>query len=101
MTENVIVIVTVVVLSFLVMLFASRFVFTFVNRHPTVKMLALSFLLLIGVFLIAEGFGAHIDKALIYAPMAFAILVEALNLIASSRKAKRENLRTREEASVR
>ena len=101
MTENVIVIVTVVVLSFLVMLFASRFVFTFVNRHPTVKMLALSFLLLIGVFLIAEGFGAHIDKALIYAPMAFAILVEALNLIASSRKAKREDLRTREEASVR
>ena len=50
------------------------------NKHPTVKMLALSFLLLIGVFLIAEGFGMKIDKALIYAPMAFAILVEALNL---------------------
>jgi predicted tellurium resistance membrane protein TerC len=90
MTENLLVIITVVVLSFGIMLFASRFIFTFVNRHPTVKMLALSFLLLIGVFLIAEGFGIKIDKALIYAPMAFAILVEALNLIASSRRAKRE-----------
>jgi len=93
MTENLVVIVTVVVLSFGIMLFASRFIFTFVNRHPTVKMLALSFLLLIGVFLIAEGFGIKIDKALIYAPMAFAILVEALNLIASSRKARREQRR--------
>jgi hypothetical protein len=93
MTENLVVIVTVVVLSFGIMLFASRFIFSFVNQHPTVKMLALSFLLLIGVFLIAEGFGVHIDKALIYAPMAFAILVEALNLVASARKAKREKRR--------
>ncbi|WP_127792526.1 TerC family protein [Agromyces sp. LHK192] len=89
MTENIIVIVTVVVLSFGLMLFASRFIFAFVNNHPTVKMLALSFLLLIGVFLIAEGFGVHIDKALIYVTMAFAVLVEALNLIAAGRKAKR------------
>ena len=57
MTENLVVIITVVVLSFGIMLFASRFIFAFVNQHPTVKMLALSFLLLIGVFLIAEGFG--------------------------------------------
>ena len=89
MTSNMIVIITAVVLSFGIMLFASRFIFTFVNRHPTVKMLALSFLLLIGVFLIAEGFGVKIDKALIYGPMAFAIFVEALNLVASARKAKR------------
>jgi len=89
MTENMLVIITVVVLSFGIMLFASRFIFTFVNKHPTVKMLALSFLLLIGVFLIAEGFGVHVDKALIYMPMAFAILVEALNLWAAARKAKR------------
>ncbi|WP_136706163.1 TerC family protein [Agromyces sp. H66] len=93
MTENLLVIITVVVLSFGIMLFAARFIFTFVNRHPTVKMLALSFLLLIGVFLIAEGFGVKIDKALIYAPMAFAILVEALNLVAAARKAKREHRR--------
>ncbi|KAA9106362.1 TerC family protein [Microbacterium rhizomatis] len=93
MTENLVVIITVVVLSFGIMLFASRFIFAFVNKHPTVKMLALSFLLLIGVFLVAEGFGVHIDKALIYAPMAFAILVEALNLTYSARKAAREKKR--------
>lgn len=93
MTENMIVIITAVVVSFGIMLFASRYIFTFVNAHPTVKMLALSFLLLIGVFLIAEGFGYHVDKALIYGPMAFAILVEALNLMAASRKAKREHTR--------
>ncbi|WP_134083454.1 TerC family protein [Mycobacteroides salmoniphilum] len=91
MTSNMLVIVTVVVLSFAIMLFASRFVFAFVNRHPTVKMLALSFLLLIGVFLIADGFGIKIDKAMIYGPMAFAILVEALNLVAAGRKARQDN----------
>ncbi len=91
MTSNMLVIVTVVVLSFAIMLFASRFVFAFVNRHPTVKMLALSFLLLIGVFLIADGFGIKIDKAMIYGPMAFAILVEALNLVAAARKARQDN----------
>jgi predicted tellurium resistance membrane protein TerC len=93
MTDNLAIIVTVVVLSFGIMLFAARFIFTFVNKHPTVKMLALSFLLLIGVFLIAEGFGFHIDKAFIYGPMVFAILVEALNLTYSARKAKREQKR--------
>lgn len=90
MTESMTVIIVVVVLSFGIMLFASRFIFAFVNKHPTVKMLALSFLLLIGVFLIAEGFGVHVDKALIYVPMAFAVLVEGLNLWAAARKAKRD-----------
>ncbi|MDR7184290.1 putative tellurium resistance membrane protein TerC [Microbacterium trichothecenolyticum] len=93
MTTNLVIIITVVVLSFGIMLFASRFIFAFVNKHPTVKMLALSFLLLIGVFLIAEGFGFHIDKAFIYGPMAFAIFVEALNLWAAAAKAKREQRR--------
>jgi hypothetical protein len=77
-----------VVFSFAIMLFSAKFIFAFVNRHPTVKMLALAFLVLIGAFLIAEGFDVHIDKALIYGPMAFAIAVEALNLIARRRQAK-------------
>lgn len=94
MTDNLLVIITVVVLSFGIMLFAARFIFEFVNRHPTVKMLALSFLLLIGVFLIAEGFEIHIDKAFIYGPMAFAIFVEVLNLSYAGRKAKRAKART-------
>ena len=90
MTENLVVIITVVVLSFGIMLFASRFIFTFVNRHPTVKMLALSFLLLIGVFLIAEGFGIHDRQGADLRADGFAILVEALNLDYAARKAKRE-----------
>lgn len=89
MTSNMIIIISAVLLSFTIMLFASSAIFAFVNRHPTVKMLALSFLLLIGVFLIAEGFGVKIDKALIYGPMAFAILVETLNLWSQSRSVKR------------
>ena len=89
MTTNMIIIITAVVLSFGIMFFAAKGIFGFVNAHPTVKMLALAFLMLIGVFLIAEGFHYKIDKALIYGPMAFAIMVEALNLAAASRRAKR------------
>lgn len=93
MTDNLVVIITVVVLSFGIMLFAARHIFAFVNRHPTVKMLALAFLVLIGAFLIADGFGVHIDKALIYGPMAFAIFVEVLNLAASARKRRRTGVK--------
>ena len=56
------------------------------HKHPTVKMLALSFLLLIGVTLVAEGFGVHVDKAYIYAAMGFSVFVEALNLRRSSKR---------------
>ena len=89
MTSNMVVIITAVVVSFGLLLFAAKYIFDFVNRHPTVKMLALSFLLLIGTFLIAEGFGFHIDKAFIYGPMVFAVLVESLNLWAAARRRKR------------
>ena len=101
MTDHLLVIIAAVVLSFGVMLFAARFVFAFVNAHPTVKMLALSFLLLIGVFLVAEGFGYHIDKAFIYGPMAFAILVEGLNLTAAKRQAKRDAAKVRRPVQLR
>ena len=96
MTDNIILIITVVVLSFGIMLVAAKHIFTFVNNHPTVKMLALAFLVLIGAFLIAEGFEVHIDKALIYGPMAFAILVEVLNLAYAARKRKRAEAATSE-----
>lgn len=88
MVDNLLVIIAAVMLSFTIMLFSSKFIFEFVNRHPTVKMLALAFLVLIGVFLIADGFDAKIDKALIYGPMAFAIFVEALNLAQKRRVEK-------------
>ena len=62
------------------MMFFARPIGEFVDRHPTVKMLALSFLLLIGVALIADGFDQHIPKGYIYFAMAFSVLVEVLNL---------------------
>jgi predicted tellurium resistance membrane protein TerC len=89
MVDNLLVIITAVVLSFGIMLFSAKYIFAFVNRHPTIKMLALAFLVLIGVFLIADGFDVHIDKALIYGPMAFAVVVETLNILQRRRQGKR------------
>jgi glucan phosphoethanolaminetransferase (alkaline phosphatase superfamily) len=89
MVDNLLIIIVAVLSSFTIMLFSARHIFAFVNRHPTVKMLALAFLVLIGVFLIADAFEVKIDKALIYGPMAFAIAVEALNLAAKRRQEKR------------
>ncbi|MDP9313480.1 MAG: TerC family protein, partial [Chloroflexota bacterium] len=71
---------TAVIIAVAVMLLAAGSISDFVNRHPTVKMLALSFLLLIGVNLLAEGFGQHIPKGYIYFAMAFSVFVEMLNL---------------------
>lgn len=77
---------TAVVIAIAVMLFASRPVSGFVARHPTVKMLALSFLLLIGVALVADGLDVHIPKGYLYFAVAFSILVEGLNLAAARRR---------------
>ncbi|HZX94433.1 MAG TPA: TerC family protein [Myxococcales bacterium] len=74
------VMITAMVLSVVVMLVSAGAIGDFVERHPTVKILALSFLLLIGVMLIAEGFGQHISKGYIYFAMAFALAVELLNM---------------------
>jgi predicted tellurium resistance membrane protein TerC len=74
------VMVVAMVTAVLVMLVSSDKISEFIHRHPTMKMLALSFLLLIGVLLVAEGFGKHIEKGYIYFAMAFAFLVEVLNL---------------------
>jgi len=63
-----------------VMLLAADGISSFVHRHPTVKMLALSFLLLIGVALLADGLGQHIAKGYIYFAMGFSVFVEMLNL---------------------
>lgn len=89
MVDNLVVIIAAVVLSFVLMLFVAKYIFAFVNRHPTVKMLALAFLVMIGAFLIADGFDVHVDKALIYGPVAFAIVVEALNLALKRRQEKK------------
>jgi predicted tellurium resistance membrane protein TerC len=80
MVDEVAIMIAAVVIAVGVMLFASGPLSAFVHKHPSVKMLALSFLLLIGVTLIADGFGLHIDKAYIYSAMGFSVFVEALNL---------------------
>jgi predicted tellurium resistance membrane protein TerC len=80
MTTRVPVMVAAIVIAVVVMMLSSGPVSGFVHRHPTIKMLALSFLLLIGVVLVAEGFGQHISKAYIYFAMAFSVFVEMLNL---------------------
>ena len=77
---------TAVIIAVLIMLLAAGPVSGFVNRHPTVKMLALSFLLLIGMTLLADGVGFHLPKGYIYAAIAFSILVEALNQLAARRR---------------
>ncbi|MCE9567489.1 MAG: TerC family protein [Planctomycetes bacterium] len=80
MVEELWVMVTAMVLAMLVMLYFAKSIGDFVDRHPTVKVLALSFLILIGVMLVAEGFGQHMDKGYIYAAMAFAVVVEMVNM---------------------
>lgn len=86
MVKELWVMVTAVVIAMVVMLIAADPLATFVSSHPTVKMLALSFLLLIGTALIADGFGVHIPKGYIYTAMGFSVLVEVLNLIARRKK---------------
>ncbi len=88
MTEYIGVMIVAVLTSVAIMLFASKAIYEFVNRHPTVKMLALSFLLLIGVTLVAEGLGQKIPKGYIYAAIAFSVLLEMLNIRWAARKKK-------------
>ncbi|MGH8311216.1 MAG: TerC family protein, partial [Steroidobacteraceae bacterium] len=71
------------------MLLAADPLARFINAHPTIVMLALGFLLMIGTTLIADGFGAHVPKGYIYMAMAFSTLVEALNMFARRASAKR------------
>ncbi|HEU4339059.1 MAG TPA: hypothetical protein VFS19_03240, partial [Planctomycetota bacterium] len=77
---NMAVIVVAMVVAVGVMLFSAGGISGFINRHPSMKILALSFLLLIGVMLVAEGFGKHVPKGYIYFAMAFSLAVELLNM---------------------
>ena len=85
MTTNLAIMVIAVVIAVTAMMFAADPLGKFVNKNPTVVMLALSFLMIIGMTLIAEGFGHHVPKGYIYAAMAFSTGVEALNIIARRR----------------
>jgi predicted tellurium resistance membrane protein TerC len=93
MTPHVPIMVIAVLIAVAVMMLAATPLSEFVGKHPTVVMLALGFLLMIGMVLIAEGFGAHVPKGYIYAAMAFSALIEGLNML--DRRARRAKRSTR------
>lgn len=94
MTDKLSIMVTAVIIAVAAMMLLAGQINGFVHRHPTIKMLALSFLLLIGVMLIAEGFGQHISKGYVYFAMAFSVFVEILNI--RMRKGKKDPVHLRE-----
>jgi predicted tellurium resistance membrane protein TerC len=91
MTEHLPIMVVAVLVAITVMLLAADPLANFINKNPTVVMLALGFLLMIGMVLIAEGFGAHVPKGYIYAAMAFSAGVEVLNMWSRKASSKRES----------
>jgi predicted tellurium resistance membrane protein TerC len=93
MANQVATMIAAIVFAMVFMILAAGHVSTFVDRHPTVKMLALSFLLLIGVTLIAEGLGQHISKGYVYFAMSFSMFVETLNLRAQKLSGHRFKVR--------
>ena len=90
MTEHLPIMVIAVVVAVMVMLLASEPLAKFINDNPTVVMLALAFLIMIGMTLIAEGFGAHVPKGYVYAAMAFSATVETLNIVARQIRERRQ-----------
>jgi predicted tellurium resistance membrane protein TerC len=80
MVNNLPIMITAIIISMIVMLLSAKSISEFIDKHPTLKILALSFLLLIGVMLIADGFGQHISKGYIYFAIGFSLFVETLNL---------------------
>jgi len=86
MADHVSIMIAAVVIAVGIMLFASAPISRFVDEHPTVKVLALSFLLLIGLSLVADGFGTHVPKGYIYFAMGFSIFVEMINLRVAKRR---------------
>ena len=90
MTEHVPIMMVAVVIAVLTMLLAADPLANFIDKNPTVVMLALGFLLMIGVVLIADGFGAHVPKGYIYTAMAFSALIEGLNMWKRNASVKKE-----------
>lgn len=94
MADFISVMVVAVIIAMLVMYFASGPVSAFIGRHPTTRMLALAFLLMIGIALIADGAGFHIPRGYLYVAMAFSAGVELLNVIAGRNRRKKKSART-------
>jgi predicted tellurium resistance membrane protein TerC len=93
MTGNIAIMVVAVLVAVTAMLLAAEPLANFINRNPTVVMLALGFLLMIGAVLIADGFGVHVPKGYIYAAMAFSVLVEMLNMLSRRTQERKAAMR--------
>jgi len=91
MANNILIMILAVVIAVGVMMFASKSISLFIDNNPTIKILALAFLILVGVALIAEGFDLHISKAYIYFAMAFSLAVESVNIYTRKKKSKRRS----------
>jgi predicted tellurium resistance membrane protein TerC len=89
MANDIIVMILAVVIAVGVMMFASKGISNFIDANPTIKILALSFLILVGVTLIAEGLDFHISKAYVYFAMAFSLAVESINIYSRKKKDKK------------
>lgn len=89
MVDNIIIMILAVMIAVGVMMFASKSISNFIEANPTIKILALSFLILVGVTLIAEGLGLHISKAYVYFAMAFSLAVESINIYTRKKKSKK------------
>lgn len=85
-TELIYVIIAAMTVAMIVMLISSGYIADFIATHPTIKMLALSFVMMIGVFLVAEGLGFHVPKGYIYFGMAFSLGVEILNMLVKRKR---------------
>ena len=88
MTDHIPIMVAAVVITVGIMLVAADPLANFIDRNPTLVMLALAFLVMIGLVLIADGFGFHVPKGYIYAAMAFSVAVEVLNMIKRNRRTR-------------
>jgi len=89
MVDNRWVMVAAILMAVAVMLFAANPIGDFIDRHPTVKMLALTFIILVGVALVADGFDYHIDRKFLYFAMAFSAGVETLNILSKRKQTRR------------
>ena len=90
-TNNFIVMAAAITCAILVMIYASEPVGHFIEKHPTVKMLALSFLILIGTMLVADSFGFHVPRGYLYFAMGFSLSVESLNLFKQAKRRQNKN----------
>lgn len=89
LTDHIYIIIAAMSVAMIVMMISSGFIADFIAAHPTLKMLALTFVMLIGVFLVAEALGFHVPKGYIYFGMAFSLGVEVLNMLARRRRARK------------